>query len=177
MRRLLAIALPAVLLVCSAAAAKEITGAAVCGADGCRSIDGAGHSMLEGGPPTGAPSQSEPFVRIAFQIGDGSGYSERLSNIFLPRSGLLLADDGTTWMRPTELAAMREHARRVTPFAADSLPASAPLAPRTSAPAPVSAGDGIEAWWPVLPAAVLVLAVGAALARRARSDGATGATA
>lgn len=89
----------------------------------------------------------------------------------------MLGDDGVTSMRPTALATLREQARRVTPSAADRLPASAPLAPRASAPAPAGTGAGIEAWWPVRPAAVLVLAAGAALARRARSDGATGATA
>lgn len=177
MRRLLAIALPAVLLLCApaAAAAKEVTGATVCGADACRSMDGAGEALLQGGPPTHGPTQSEPFVRMEFEIAAGRE-TDRVRNVFLPRSGLLLGDDGTTWLRPTELAALREHARRVTPFAADRLPATVPLAQRESAPAPAGGGEGIEAWWLVLPAAMLVV-LGAALARRSRSGGATGATA
>jgi hypothetical protein len=179
MRRLLAIALPAVLLLCAPAGAKEVTGATVCGGDGCRSIDGAGEELLQGGPPTNGPSQREPFVRMEFRFAAG-GQTDTVRNIFLPRSGLLLGDDGRTWLRPTELATMRRHARRVTPFPADRLPVTVPLAPRAPAPATAparSSGSGdASAWWLVLPAAVLVLAVGAALGRRLQRGGATGAT-
>ena len=95
MRRLLAFALPAVLLLAapSAAIAKEVSDAKVCGADGCKAIANADETML-GGQAVRGPAAAEPFVRLRFEIGDGAGYSERVSNIFLPRSGLLLADDG-----------------------------------------------------------------------------------
>jgi hypothetical protein len=175
MRRLLAIALSAVLLLCAPAVAKEVTGATVCGGDGCKSMDGADEAMLQGGPPTDGPSRGEPFVRMEFRIAAG-GETERVRNIFRPRSGQLLGDDGVTWLRPTDLATLRQQARRVTPFAASRLPASAPLTPPAPQPTPApaasrpssSSGDGASAWWPGLPAAVLALAVGTALARRVR---------
>ncbi len=177
MRRLLAIALPAALFVSAPAIAKEVTGGTVCGDDGCRSIQAVDETMLDGGPPAAAPARSEPFVRLEFRFAHGPGPDARVGSLFLPRSGLMLGDDGVTWMRPIALATLREQARRVTPFPADSLPARAPLAPPAPAPAPSSTGEGVTAWWPVLPAALLVLGSGAALARRSRSGGATGATA
>ncbi|MDX6720307.1 MAG: hypothetical protein QOJ63_2561 [Solirubrobacteraceae bacterium] len=194
MRRLLAIALPAVLLLAAPAVAKEVTGAKVCGADGCRSMPGAGASLLGGGPPRGGPAAAEPFVRVEFSF---RGHPQPVRNVFLPRSGLLLADDGTTWMHPLALAELRRQARRVTPFAASELPAPGPApggaaparaaagpasasAPPTAAAPPAPAPDaGWEAWWPVLPTAVLALVGGASLARRRRRDrlrGAAGAT-
>jgi hypothetical protein len=173
MRRLLAIALPAALFLCAPATAKEVTTAAVCGADGCRSIAAVDESFLAGGPPVGAPSRSEPFVRMEFRFAHGTGAEQRVRTLFLPGSGLVLGDDGATWMRPAALAALREQARRVTPFAAERLPATAPLEPRGSSPAPAGGGgEGIAAWWPVLPAALLLLVLAAALARRSRGDAA-----
>jgi hypothetical protein len=180
MRRLLAIALPAALLLCAPATAKEVTAATVCGADGCRSIPAVDEAFLDGGPAAGAPSRREPFVRMEFRLahGDAAGAAQRVRTLFLPGSGLVLGDDGTTWMRPAALAALREQARRVTPFAADRLPATAPLAARGSSPAPAGGGSaGIAAWWPVLPAALLLLLLAAALVRRSRDDDAAGAPA
>ena len=179
MRRLLAIALPAVLLLCAPAAAKEVTGATVCGADGCRAMDGVGEELLQGGPPVDAPAQGEPFVRLVFRFAAGRE-THRVRNIFMPRSGLLLGDDGRTWLQPMEVATLRRHAATVAPFPASRLPAMVPLAPE---PAPAAApsraarsGDGLGTWWPVLPAAALALAVGTALARRPRRGGPRGVT-
>jgi hypothetical protein len=177
MRRLLATALPAALLVCAPATAKEVTTASVCGADGCRSIAAVDTAWLDGGPPTGGPSRSEPFVRMEFHFAHGGGAGEQVRTLFLPGSGLVLAADGTTWMRPATLAALREQARRVTPFAADRLPATAPLAPREPGSAPAAGEAGIEDWWPVVPAAALVLVLVLVLAPRSRRDGARGAPA
>jgi hypothetical protein len=178
MRRLLAIVLPTVLLLCAPAAAKEVTAATVCGDDGCRPVDGADESLLQSGPPTDGPSQREPFVRLEFQIAAGPDRTERIRHIFLPRSGLLLAGDGATWMRPIALATLRREAQRVTTFPASRLPAGAPLAARAPGRSPAAAhpssssSEGASAWWPALPVGVLVLvlvlalAAGAALARR-----------
>ncbi|MDX6677991.1 MAG: hypothetical protein QOE31_2043 [Solirubrobacteraceae bacterium] len=172
MRRLLAVALPAVLLLCSPAAAKEVSSAKVCGDDGCRSIAGADDSLLQGGPPTDGPARSEPFVRMEFRVAEGPGQSQSVRNIFLPRSGLILADDGVTWMRPIALAQLRQQARRVTPLPVSVFPATAPLARPAAAPTAslqqpaASTGTGVRAWWLAVPAVVLVLAAGAALARR-----------
>jgi hypothetical protein len=181
MRRLLAIALPAVLLLlCAPAAAKEVTGAAVCGADVCRAMTGVGEELLQGGPPVAAPAQGEPFVWLELRFAAGRE-THSVRNLFMPRSGLLLGDDGRAWMAPIELATLRRHAGRVAAFPASRLPAMVPLAPKpvpAAAPSPHAAdsGDGLRAWWPALPAAALALALGTALARRPRRGGATSVT-
>jgi hypothetical protein len=136
MRRLLAIALPAVLLLGTSAAAKGVTAARVCGADGCRSIAGADASLLDAGPPTDGPAKREPFVRMEFDV--GGGRAQPVRTVFLPRSGLVLADDGTTWMHPTTLAELRRQARRVTPFAASALPAVRAPASHARGPDPAA---------------------------------------
>ncbi len=60
MRRLLAIAVPAVLLLFApaSAGAKGIAGATVCGADGCREIHDADPTLLEGGAPADGPARA-----------------------------------------------------------------------------------------------------------------------
>jgi hypothetical protein len=172
MRRLLALVLPAALLLgAPVAAAKEVSGAKVCGADGCRSIPRADETLLLGGDPAAGPRVAEPFVKLEMRIGAG-GHSELVEMSFLPRAGLVLYDDGFTWMRPVALAEMRAQAGRVTPVAPSELPASALAAPPTEpAPAPGASGGFDEAWL-LLPAAGLALAAAVALARR-RRHGAT----
>ncbi len=182
MRRLLALALPTLLLLVApaGAAAKEITAAKVCGADRCTAID-ADEALLMGGQPTVGPSQPESFVRLEFRIGV-PGHSERISNYFLPGSGFLLADDGT-WMLPTELAELREQVRFVMPFAARAMPVDLRLAfeapespPATSAaPATPAADEGSGAWWLAAPAAALALGLGWLLLRRRRREAPAGA--
>jgi MYXO-CTERM domain-containing protein len=165
MRRLLAIALPALLLVSAPAvtAAKEIAGGEVCGADGCLSIASPDERLLQGGPPVAGPTAREPFVRLEFRVGV-PGHSEHASTLFLPHSGLVLADDGSTWMRPIAAEELRALARQVTAFPAGDLPASAPLAP-----AATQSSDGASSpWWIVVPAAVVALAGAAVIARRRR---------
>jgi hypothetical protein len=153
MRRLIAIALPAVLLLGapSSAPAKGIMSAKVCGADGCKTVHPTENDVLGGGPATDGPSRPEPFVRLNVRIGVPH-HSEPVRLLFLPRSELLLADDGETWMVPLALSELRAIARRVKPFAASELSKavplaaaaaksdSEPLAPETvQAPAPASA--------------------------------------
>ena len=182
MRRLLAFALPAVLLLSAAptAAAKGVTSAKVCGADGCRSIAAAKESLLQNGPPTAGAKAAEPFVRFEIRVGV-PGHSELVEQTFLPRSGLLLFGDGA-WAAPLALAEMRAQARRVTPLPASSLPADAFEAPAqpASGPAPVAApqpdagaggGGGLDAAWLAIAAGVVALGAGLALARRRRRDG------
>jgi len=186
MRRLLSLALPAMLLLCAPAAVspKKVSAAKVCGADGCRAIQDADESIA-GGQAARGPAAAEPFVRLRFTIGDGAGYSERISNIFLPQSGLLLADDGS-WMRPGALAELRAAARHVELFAASRLPESVPLfaieeAPAKATPAAPAAetSDGLGAWWLALPAAAVAVGVLLVARRRHRAEGrprAAGAT-
>jgi hypothetical protein len=187
MRRLIAIALPAALLLGapSSAPAKGIMSAKVCGADGCQTIHTTEASLLEGGAPTSGPSRGEPFVRLNIRVGV-PGHSEPVRLLFLPRSELLLADDGETWMVPMARAELRAIARRVKPFTASELPKSVGLAagavkasgeplPPEIVPAPAQAAPtardrGLEAWWFALPGGAIVLAAGVVVARRLRRE-------
>jgi len=176
-RRLLGTVLPAIVLLGAPAvsAAKQLTGGEVCGTGGCSAIVAPRIALIEGGPPVSGPTAGEPFVRMRFRIGV-PGHSESVRMLFLPRSGLVLADDGVTWMRPAALAAMRALAHRVTAFPASSLPPSVPLAPAAVASQPGST-DGSNAWWMAVPAALIALAGAATIARHRRRRSHTGARA
>ncbi len=128
MRRLLAIAVPAVLLLATPAAApaKGILSAKVCGADGCRPAHPSERDVLGGGAPADPPARREPFVRVEVEVGVPD-HTERIRLLFLPRSELMLADDGGTWMVPLALTELRALAGRVRPFPANALPAWAPV--------------------------------------------------
>lgn len=183
MRRLLALAVPSALLLTLPATApgKGVMSAKVCGADGCRTIDRVDEALLGGGPPTAGPKRGEPFVRLDLRVGV-PGHTELVRMLYLPRSELVLASDGETWMVPAALAQLRATSGRVTPFAASELPASAPLgggaqgadgalAPETrgaAEPAAGTDGGGTGTWWLALPGAALVLGGAVVLARRAR---------
>ncbi len=187
MRRLIAIALPAVLLLGApvSASAKGIMGASVCGADGCREVPKPDYRLLEGGSASDPPDRPEPFVRVTIRVGVPD-HVEPVRLVFLPASGLVLAEDGTTWTRAAALRELRGIARRVMPFAASDLPkavaiaesatasAREPLPPEVveaPAPAVATASDGgFDAWWLVLPAGAIVLAAGLVVARRRRRE-------
>jgi LPXTG-motif cell wall-anchored protein len=182
MRRLLAFALPAVLLLTAAptAAAKGVTSAKVCGSDGCRSIAGAREQLLANGPPTAGPEAAEPFVRFELRVGV-PGHSELVEQTFLPHAGLVLFEDGA-WAAPLALTDMRAQARRVTPLPASALPTDAFDAPAQPGPSPAPAaarqpaadavGSGPDAtWWLAIAAGVVALGAGVVLARRRRRDG------
>ena len=190
MRRLLAVAVPAVLLLAVPASAKEVLSAKVCGADGCKSIAQADERLLAGGPEAQPPAGPEPFVRLSMLIGV-PGHHERVSLLFLPRSNLLLGGDGATWMHPASMSDVPAIARRVEAFPASALPASALRVSagdaRSGAPLPAeaygaastaSASDGGSgAWWPAPVAAAIALAAGAMLVRRrSRREPPAGAT-
>ena len=143
MRRLLAVLIPAVLLlgVPASAPAKGIASAQACGADGCHAIAKADRRLLEGGPQAEPPAAREPFVRLRIRIG-APDHPEPMILLFLPRSELLLGDDGVTWMHPASLSPLRAIARHMTPYPAGALPASAPLAAGPASTAVVSSGGG-----------------------------------
>src|SRR4051794_34177781 len=156
MRRLQLLALAAALALAAPAPAKNVTSAKVCGVDGCQQIDHPTEQLLMGGPGTTGPSAPGPFVRFRYELGGGR---EVASNVFVPRVGLVLADDGHTWMHPAALALIRRLARRVTPFPASRFPAGAlvPAAPPVARPVPA---DRTSDWWWGLLGSPVLLALG-----------------
>jgi hypothetical protein len=181
MRRSLAIAVAVLLAVPMTAGAKGITSAKVCGSDGCRTVESPDGALL-GGPPTSGPTRPEPFVRLELRVGVPDR-TETVEVLFLPRSELLLADNGEEWMQPLALAQLRALAQRVTPFAASALPAAAlagiadrasSAGPREADAAPASDG-GVDAWWLAVAAGAIVLTAGGTVARRRRRGPPAGA--
>ena len=55
-------------------------------------------SCSQHGPPTAGPKAAEPFVRFEIRVGV-PGHSELVEQTFLPRSGLVLFEDGA-WCAP-----------------------------------------------------------------------------
>ena len=130
MRRLLAIAVPAVLLLGAPASApaKGIMGATVCGADGCREVAKPDHDLLGGGAVDGAAAAARA-VRAAERPGRRARATSSASRCCTCRAASVCSPTtATTWMQPLAHAELRAIARQVTPFAASELPASVRLA-------------------------------------------------
>jgi hypothetical protein len=186
MRMLTAIAagLALALLGAAGAAAKEVTSAMACGADGCTRIDGPiGRAAIDGGPPGDAPRRAAPFFRLRLGIGAGEGAVEWLTNVYVPSARKLRGDDGT-WMDPSpaSLNALDRLVQGTKPFPAAQLALPAAAARRTAAvdPPSTSGADGTPVGtWVLLAAGALGL-LGAlfgatrSLGRRRRGGGAAG---
>ena len=103
--RLLAATVAVLVLLPSAAQAKELMSVQVCGRDECVRIrdrdllaPGLIHGSLVARPPA-----REPFARLVMHIGDGREVVARERSAFLPRAGLYRLRTGQ-WFRPGEAA-------------------------------------------------------------------------
>jgi MYXO-CTERM domain-containing protein len=167
----------AIALAPSTAWAKEITGATICGDDGCRAVTDERllPSLVEGGPPTNGPSgKAEHFVaRITV---DGDGEKVHFSMVVLPDQGLLQGEDGS-WMKMTRAGRNAYAALTLgrEPRAARRMGESKPLPearvdevvlpPDTATSS--SSGGGTSAWpWVFGGAAVVAVVLALLLARR-----------
>jgi hypothetical protein len=118
----------AALALPSGAGAKGIPALAVCGTDGCHSVDRAAvRAGLEVDTQlVGAPRRAEPFFTIRAQVREPNGAVERWSMDWLPRAGVLRAPadfEGHAWSRPAPVLdrALRRAARGLTPKAPAAL--------------------------------------------------------
>jgi hypothetical protein len=94
----LALALAALALLPTAASAKEIVKAQVCGADDCVTVGPAvAMELAEGGPPTDPPKQAAPFFTAELTVKIDDGRTDSWKTTFVPRDGLVRGSDGT-WM-------------------------------------------------------------------------------
>lgn len=179
--RTLVSALVLVLLAApSAAVAKGVQDAQVCGAAGCvpAPLDGDTYIVFDGaGPTVPAPAERAPFYELRFKTMHGQGADihklTQRSALFVPSAGVLRAEDGT-WTRADRRGseAMRRQLSDVAPFPAAKLhlpgvpaTADAPAPPRRDGVGEAlgegAAGDGPR----ILPLlALALLAGGAALA-------------
>lgn len=168
--RSLVLALLALVLVPGGASAKGVSAVKLCGADGCERVSGSGLDALAYGSPEVAPRpEPEPFFRaklITAHDGEVLGHFEL---IVAPKSGRLMADDGTwTPMGPETMGAYAKLTRGREPFPADQMPAgrgrSEPAARVDAVYEAPPRDEHSFPWWALLLPAPLV-----ALALRSRS--------
>jgi hypothetical protein len=129
LRRLTApvLACLAVVAVPSAAAAKELTAAKVCGAGGCSTFHDAAtlRGLSEGGPSAPAPERAARFftVKLTVKVEDASESSWTVA--YVPSAGLLRTRDGGTysWLETTPAGAhaLARVTRGLRPFPARRL--------------------------------------------------------
>jgi MYXO-CTERM domain-containing protein len=184
-RRLVIAAVAAATLACvPAAAAKEVTSATVCGVDGCTTTQNRAflQALMNGGGPADPPAHPSGAFRVRARIAEpGGGIIGRFTNWWVPRTQLLLAEDGSwTTLSPRAAEAVASAAHGHKPFGPEKLGASfAGTSPHAGPPPPVKttpvADDGASVdWWMIVPAAGLALAAaGALLLVRRRPGGAT----
>src|SRR3954467_6007740 len=95
---LVALALAALALLPTAASAKEIVKAQICGADDCVTVGPAvAMELAEAGPPTDPPKQAAPFFTAELTVKIDDGRTDSWKTTFVPRDGLVRGSDGT-WM-------------------------------------------------------------------------------
>jgi len=174
-----------------AAAAKELQGATICGAERCVDVpkNDLGFELIEGNSYATPPKHAERFYRVELRIG-GGGHHETFELVLLPRlaylsdfgarpnTWLALYDDGARIYRqltaPLEPFPAAETARMLA--AADSgrdrepSPPSTPPSPPAAASPPLAdtgkdGGDGI-AIAGIVAGVALVGVVGLSLVRR-----------
>jgi hypothetical protein len=166
------IAVSALVATPTAAPAKEVTSATVCGAAGCKSSNdkaAVAAAVENGGPPTTPPRHRAAFYRITIHI---KGDPEPLRLIVAPSIGRVRGPDGTWSSLPQSTGdAWREVVGGVRPFPAALLPFEpSPPSSHTSTAAPKQRAGGTA--WGVIAGitatVVAAFALGATLVTRRR---------
>jgi hypothetical protein len=155
---LILIATAALIALPSAALAKGVTEAQVCGATGCAPVDDASlHAVMPEGDPTGTPPTAAPFVNVRLTIHDGPhGAPIEDGFTYVPSAGVMRPNGAEQWIRlyPDRRAELNAIVAATTPLPASQLTGVAPP--------PAAADDGTP-WWPLagaIAAALALLALG-----------------
>jgi hypothetical protein len=175
MRRMLVLAAAALTLAAAPAApAKQVEKVQVCGPEGCATVDdeNARMTIIDGGPPRTPPTEAPYWeVRVTMVVAaeETGGAAERHAWSFaaVPSKDAARAEDGT-WMQPPReaITLVKEYSKGIEPYPASRMLGWAP--PREQpAPAP-AASDADSPLWPE-GVIVAILALGAAVAVRARA--------
>ena len=153
-----------------AAVAKEISGAEVCGAAGCTSVDDeAGRAaLMEGGPLLRTPPTAAPYYEVNVEMDHGGEEAGGFSYTAVPERRAYRTDDGMWYeMTPAVTALFTRVATRQRAFPAAGLIGAAP-APE---PRPAPAADSGSTLWPEGVLIALGVAVGGVfLVRAARGS-------
>jgi hypothetical protein len=168
--RLLAAAFASLLLLPPAAGAKGVLSVQVCGGDECTRVrDGVLPAPgALAGPQVLDPPRREPFAHVVTEIGHEGTVVARDWARFLPRAGLLQADNGG-WIVPdgAAVAALRRIVRELELMPAARLRMLE--APAPPPPAPVAAAPRVPGWLSPATAALLVALALVPLARLRRA--------
>jgi hypothetical protein len=180
--------LAAALLVPSAAGAKELSAATVCGAHRCATFHDRDtlQALAEGGNATTAPKRRAPFYSMRFTVKVEGASDGHWSIAYVPSAGLIRAgEEGDySWMdvAPAGRRALARVTRGLSPFPAGKLPRVAPeppidegvIVPPAPAPKPPTAAPdtgGSFPWGIVAPLVAAGTAAGVALWRLRRRGG------
>jgi hypothetical protein len=200
MRRLAtAIVLATALALPAGAAAKQVTSATICGADGCWTFRDPAllEGLMSGGSPTVPPKASAPVLRVRGAIAErpGGEVMARFTTWWVPSQRLLVAEDGT-WMRlaPSAVRTLVKITDGMAPLPASRMRSAVVTGPSPAADAPTKmvpppeihrappvaahtdTGGGIDWLLIALPAGtVLAAACGLLLYARRRRPGGGGA--
>jgi hypothetical protein len=178
--------LPILLLAAGPAAAKEVSAAKVCGANGCHEVKDRTllAAMPEGGPPAPPPKHPSGWYRATLTVRAGDARdrfdvqvvlgSRYFGGNYDPAVGQYM----WSHMADDTAAAYRRITRGLEPFPASTLrglhphPLRAQVAEVVAPPAePEPAGGGFPWLWTALgTAAALLAAAGATAVRRRRTD-------
>jgi hypothetical protein len=169
-----------VLVLPAAAGAKEITGAAVCGPDGCtRLTDHAAlHAFMMdlGEMAEAAPATAQRSYLLRTRIGEPGGHTEGWTTRWLPDVGLIASRDENGGQLFTDVGPQLERVLRRAAGHRAAFPARRfvrrDIRPRVVevVPAPTSraAAGGDGPWWLVGVGAAALALLGAGAAARAR---------
>jgi hypothetical protein len=179
-RAAIAIGLALLLAAAQPAAAKEVSSAKVCGANGCREVKD--RSLLaalpEGGPPAPPPNRPSGWYRATLTI-SAEGARDRFSVAIVPASRYIRGHgelgDGYTWMHMSDrtAGAYGRIARGLEPFPASKLRGLHQRPPAARAgqvvePAADPGRSGGFPWLGTLVGAAAALAAAAVVAARRR---------
>jgi hypothetical protein len=174
-----ALAVTVLLVAAPTAAAKEITGGRVCGADGCTATGRLGIEGLSLTPPGEDVPAAQPWYRIRLRMGEGKDVLHTYKVLWAPRERIIAYDEtNPRWFAapPVAVRIARRITRGVKPFSSGTMPMHLPpvqagevIGPVTSAASDKAVGDhGGAPWGPGGAAAAGVLVAGLGL-RRYRS--------
>jgi hypothetical protein len=180
-RAALAIGLALLLAAASPAAAKEVSSAKVCGANGCHEVKD--RSLLaalpEGGPPSPPPNRPSGWYRATLTI-SAEGARDRFSVAIVPASRYIRGrgelGDRYTWMHMSDrtASAYGRIARGLEPFPASKLrglhqrPAAARVDQVVEPPEDPGRSGGFPWLWTLLGAGGAALVAAAVVAARRR---------
>lgn len=177
MKRIGPIIIVSLLVFAAPAAGKGVSSASVCGAAGCKDVEGERLliALSDAGNYSDPPAAGSPWFRAHVTF-HSDGHEEEVSFVVVPEEQKLRTEDGTwTSMLPEHVEEYQAMVRGLDPFPASKLAGVDPsFASSSPAPAAPDDGGGLGAGWIAGGVLALLLAAGALLALRRRRQAGSG---